>query len=149
MPQIEHNAPKFKYRVYYKLDEQDKAWNIEDIPDWRHKELVIPNTDTYKRYRIKVVAHNQKGEANIAAQEVVGYSGESEPSEAPTNFALREVMGARSALVSWDPVRPESINGEHKGYKIQTWTASTGEERYREIIMLPDVTQVCQPTDYN
>ena len=49
MPQIEHNAPKFKYRVYYKLDEPDKTWNIEDIPDWRLKELQIPHTDTYKR----------------------------------------------------------------------------------------------------
>ena len=120
MPQIEHNAPKFKYRVYYKLDEPDKTWNIEDIPDWRLKELQIPHTDTYKRYRIKVVAHNQKGEANIAAREVIGYSGESEPSEAPLNFTLREVIGPRSALVSWEPVRKESINGHHKGYKIQT-----------------------------
>jgi len=141
MPQIEHNAPKFKYRVYYKLDEADKTWNIEDIPNWTTKELQIPNTDTYKRYRIKVVAHNQKGEANIAAREVIGYSGESEPSEAPLNFTLREVIGPRSALVSWEPVRKESINGQHKGYKIQTWTEETGEEKYREIIMIPDATQ--------
>ena len=50
MPQIEHNAPKFKYRIYYKLDEPGKTWNIEDIADWKQKELVIPNTDTYTRY---------------------------------------------------------------------------------------------------
>ena len=43
------------------------------------------------RYKLKVVAHNQRGEANIAAQEVIGYSGESEPSEAPKLFTLREV----------------------------------------------------------
>ena len=49
MPQIEHNAPKFKYRIYYKLDEPGKTWNIEDIADWKQKELVIPNTDTYTR----------------------------------------------------------------------------------------------------
>ena len=76
MPQIKHNAPKFKYRVYYKKDTPDDTWNIEDIPDWRHKELVIPNQPTFTRYKIKVVAHNQKGEANIAAEEVIGYSGE-------------------------------------------------------------------------
>jgi len=73
---------------------------------------------------------------------VIGFSGESEPSEAPKNFALKEpVMGPRSALVSWDPVRADSINGEFKGYKIQTWTAESGEEKYREIIMVPDSTQ--------
>jgi len=141
MPQIKHNAPKFKYRVYYKKDTPDDAWNIEDIPDWRHKELVIPNQPTFTRYKIKVVAHNQRGEANIAAEEVIGYSGEAEPSEAPKNFKLNEVLGARSALVEWDPVSPESINGHAKGYKIQTWTEETGEEKYREIIMRSDSTQ--------
>ena len=122
MPQIKHNAPKFKYRVYYKKDTPEASWNIEDIPDWRHKELVIPNQPTFTRYKIKVVAHNQKGEANIAAEEVIGYSGEAEPSEAPKNFKLNEVLGARSAFVEWDPVSPESINGHAKGYKIQMWT---------------------------
>ena len=39
MPQIEHNAPKFKYRIYYKLDEPGKTWNIEDIADWKQKEF--------------------------------------------------------------------------------------------------------------
>ena len=93
------------------------------------------------RYKIKVVAHNQRGEANIAAQEVIGYSGESEPSEAPKQFTLREVMGPRSALVSWEPVSKESLSGEFKGYKIQTWTRESGEKKYREIIMVPDTTQ--------
>ena len=65
-----------------------------------------------------------------------------QPSEAPKNFMLKEpVMGPRSALVSWDPVRADSINGEFKGYKIQTWTEEGGEEKYREIIMVPDSTQ--------
>ena len=70
-------------------------------------------------------------------------------------------MGPRSALVSWEPVRKESINGEFKvmmtmimmmtvviliimvfqGYKIQTWTRESGEKKYREIIMVPDTTQ--------
>jgi hypothetical protein len=70
MPQIEHNAPKFKYRIYWKLDKPGERWKIEDIADWRLKELVIPNQPTYQRYKIKVVAHNEKGEANVAAEEV-------------------------------------------------------------------------------
>ena len=74
------------------------------------------------------MAHNQKGEANIAAREVIGYSGESEPNEAPQNFTLREVIGPRSALVSWEPVRKESINGLHKGYTIRTWKEEIGKK---------------------
>ena len=72
MPQIEHNAPKFQYRIYWKKDQPGEKWTIEDIADWRLKEVLIPNQPTYTRYRIKVVAHNQKGEANVAAEEVIG-----------------------------------------------------------------------------
>ena len=140
MPQIEHNAPKFKYRVYWRR-EDDPQWQIDDtIADWRVKELLIPNQPKFTKYRIKVVAHNQRGEANVAAEEVIGYSGEGQPGAAPENFTLNEVIGPRSAIVSWNPVSPDSINGHFKGYKILTWTEETGEVNQREIIMRSDST---------
>ncbi|CAB4062598.1 NRCAM [Lepeophtheirus salmonis] len=114
MPQIEHNAPKFQYRVYWKKDEEDASWIIEDIADWRVKELVIDNQPTYSRYQIKVVAHNRIGEAKMKAKPVIGWSGENQPSEAPLNFTLLDVVGPRSAYVSWDPVSLDSINGDFK-----------------------------------
>ena len=61
MPEIEHNAPKFQYRIFWKLDKTDEDWHIEDIDDWRIKEIMIQNQPTYQPYRIKVVAHNAKG----------------------------------------------------------------------------------------
>ena len=140
MPQIEHNAPKFKYRVYWRM-ENDDQWKIEDIADWRQKELYIDKQPKFTKYRIKVIAQNQKGEANVAAQEIIGYSGEAQPSQEPTNFTLREVIGPRSALVSWNQIDPNSINGHFKGYKIITWTDETGEKNQREIIMRSDSTQ--------
>jgi len=141
MPEIEHNAPKFQYRIYWKLDKADEDWHIEDIADWRIKEIMIRNQPTYQPYRIKVVAHNAKGEANVAAEEVIGYSGEDTPAEAPTNFILHEVVGPRSAIVEWTPVSMASIRGDFKGYKIQTWTEKDGEQKYREIIMKSDSTR--------
>ena len=36
-----------------------------------------------------MVAHNAKGEANVAAEEIIGYSGEDVPAEAPENFMIR------------------------------------------------------------
>ena len=86
-------------------------------------------------FRIRVVAHNAKGEANVSPEEFIGYSGEDVPAEAPTNFTLNEVVGPRSAVVSWNPVNENSIRGDFKGYKIQTWTQKSGEEKFREIIM--------------
>merc|ERR1711884_757879 len=140
MPEIEHNAPKFQYRVYWKLDKEDTRWEVEDISDWRIKEFLIKNQPTYVPSRIKVVAHNAKGDANVAAEEVIGYSGEDSPAEAPTEFTLREVVGPRSAVVSWNPVSPDSIRGDFKGYKIQTWTEQSTEDKFREIIMKSDST---------
>ena len=51
MPEIEHNAPKFQYRVYWKQDKENERWTIEDIADWRIKEIVIRNQPTYSPYR--------------------------------------------------------------------------------------------------
>lgn len=77
MPLIEHNAPEFFYKVYWKRDDgSEMKWNQEKISDWRQSELVINNQPTFRRYRIKVEAHNRRGQAKVAAEEVIGYSGE-------------------------------------------------------------------------
>lgn len=76
MPQIEHNAPKFMYRIYYKRDIPGEKWTIEDIHDWKKNDLVVDNQPTYQRYKIKVVAINERGECRIAPEEITGYSGE-------------------------------------------------------------------------
>lgn len=76
MPQIEHNAPRFQYRVYYRRDIPGVDWNIQEIHDWRQNNLLVENQPTYQRYKIKVVAINEKGESNATADEVIGYSGE-------------------------------------------------------------------------
>lgn len=76
MPQVEHNAPKFMYRVYYKRDIPGEKWNIIDISDWRRNNLLVENQPTYQRYKIKVVAINERGESTATADEVIGYSGE-------------------------------------------------------------------------
>ncbi|XP_012275891.1 neuroglian isoform X2 [Orussus abietinus] len=133
MPQIEHNAPRLTYRVYYKRDIPGEKWTIEDIHDWKIDRLQVDNQPTYQRYRIKVGAINEKGECRTHPDEVIGYSGEDVPLQAPTNFTLIRVRSSTSALVSWNPVPEESVRGELRGYKIQTWTDRDGEEGMREI----------------
>lgn len=76
MPQIDHNAPRFMYRVYYKRDIPGERWTIQDINDWRRDSLQVDNQPTYQRYKIKVVAINERGESRATANEVSGYSGE-------------------------------------------------------------------------
>jgi len=75
MPEIDHNAPKFKYVVQYKPDDNSSPWNLENVGDWRTGQLVIENQPTYRPYKIRVRAVNEIGEANVSANDVTGYSG--------------------------------------------------------------------------
>ena len=135
MPEIEHNGRGFYYLVYWRRDILGEDWNIEKkITDWKVSSVLIPNQPTFKRYRIKgnrllwvtkehfdlfsgylyvvaVVAFNEIGEANVAAQEVPGYSGEDVPLEAPSNFTYTQIIDERSAVLSWNPVNQDSVRG--------------------------------------
>ncbi|KAK8743667.1 hypothetical protein OTU49_001198 [Cherax quadricarinatus] len=136
MPEIDHNGPGFKYRVYWKRDDIDNAkWQTEDVVDWQQDHYVIPNQPTFKPYKIKVEAHNDRGQAHVAAPEITGWSGEDVPIEAPRNLTLLDLKDATTALLSWEPVSNESIRGHFKGYKIQTWTENESEEKARDIIV--------------
>lgn len=78
MPQIEHNAPRFMYRVFYKRHTEDGGgdWITEDINDWKRNSLQVDNQPTYQPYKIKVMAINEKGECKKPAQIIIGHSGE-------------------------------------------------------------------------
>merc|ERR1712071_327297 len=135
MPEIEHNGRGFYYLVYWRRDILGEDWNIEKkITDWKISSVLIPNQPTFKRYRIKVVAFNEIGEANVAALEVAGYSGEDVPLEAPSNFSYTQIIDERSAVLSWNPVNQDSVRGHFKGYKIETWTDKEGELHAREMV---------------
>ncbi|XP_059480515.1 neuroglian isoform X2 [Neocloeon triangulifer] len=137
MPEIDHNAPRFQYRVMWLRDIPGEQWQSRDISDWTVGRIVVPNQPTYQPYKIKVVAINEKGQANVAAQEVRGYSGEDSPIQAPRDFNVT-VIDSTSALLSWEQVTDESVRGEFKGYKIQTWTDKEGIENMREIHVAKD-----------
>ncbi|XP_018050218.1 PREDICTED: neuroglian isoform X1 [Atta colombica] len=133
MPQIEHNGAKFEYRIFYRRDIRGEDWITNNIHDWRKNTLVVENQPTYQRYRIKVVAINEKGECRVPAKEVIGYSGEDVPLQAPGNFTVDKPISGTSAYVRWSPVPEDSVRGELVGYKIQTWTERDGEKGMREI----------------
>ncbi|XP_077547620.1 neuroglian-like [Haemaphysalis longicornis] len=124
MPPVEHNAPGFFYKVLWKHDDIPGAvWESRNIEDWRQDRYVVDDQPMFKRYRIKVEAHNRRGQANTAAKEVEGYSGEDVPLTAPADFRLVRVLDGRSAEFAWSPVEPETVRGHFRGYKIQTCTS--------------------------
>lgn len=77
MPKIEHNAPDFRYRIYWRQDVPgDEVWNYEEIKNYSVNQLVVINQPTYQRYKVKVISVNEKGESNAHQNEITGYSGE-------------------------------------------------------------------------
>lgn len=71
--------------------------------------------------------------------EVIGWSGEDTPTQAPTNFTLIQITTGTAALLSWDPVPPQTVRGHFKGYKIQTWVDGE-EDNPKEILVKADAT---------
>lgn len=141
MPEIEHNAPRFQYRIYYKRDIPGEEYQVVDIPDWRQNRYIVDQTPTYQPYRFKVVAMNELGEANVAAKEVTGFSGEDVPLQAPTNFTLVKIHAPTKALLMWNPVSNESVRGNLMGYKIESWTDSDSEKNRKETHVRGDATK--------
>lgn len=77
MPLIEQNAPGFFYKVFWKREDDPRAqWKITEIPEWEQNSFIIPGQPTFKPYRVKVEAHNARGQAHTTPTEVIGYSGE-------------------------------------------------------------------------
>ena len=55
MPEIDHNGPEFRYRVYWRRKDVPGAqWETHTVPDWRQDNYVVPNQPTYKPYEIRV-----------------------------------------------------------------------------------------------
>jgi len=51
------------------------------------------------------------------------------------------VKSSTSAQLSWSPVPVESVRGELRGYKIQTWTEKDSEKGMREIDIRGNTTE--------
>ncbi|XP_028040488.1 neuroglian-like isoform X2 [Bombyx mandarina] len=139
MPQIEHNGPGFYYLVSWRRNITGQPWEEHQVRDWQQTEHLVTNTPTFQPYKIKVTAVNFKGTSNVTPIEVIGWSGEDRPTQAPGNLSLSQVTSGTSAVLSWTPVAPESLRGHFKGYKIQTWTDAE-EDRLKEIFVESDAT---------
>lgn len=139
----EHHAPGFFYKVYWKRqDLENEPWSQKTISNWQQTQLQIDNTPTFKPYRIKIEAHNSRGQALLQATEQIGWSGESRPTQAPGNLINIPPVEPKTSTFKWEPVSKESIRGHFRGYKVQTWSAEETEAQLREVSVSNNVTHV-------
>lgn len=141
MEPFEHNGPDFYYRIYWKFDVKGADWNVANVSDWTIAEYVIEDQPTYVQYRVKVKAANYVGVSRVKETEFYGFSGEGEPSEFPSDFALVDLLGTTSATLRWNPVSDKSMRGQFVGYKIHVWNDVDGKENKREIVIKHHTSQ--------
>lgn len=136
MPPSEQNGPDFYYRIYWKRNIPDAEWNTTNVTDWKQDHFIVEDQPTFVSYLVKVEAANEIGPSNQLAPEIVGYSGEGEPTEAPTKLSVTQ-LGNTTVILQWNPVSFNSIRGKSKGYKIYTWNDVDGEMN-KQKISIPD-----------
>ncbi|XP_010776863.1 neurofascin homolog (chicken) a [Notothenia coriiceps] len=117
---LERNGPNMHYSVWWRRKDAGEEWRNVTTAGPKH---VVHNTETYVPYEIKIQARNEFGqgpESNV----VTGYSGEDNPSDAPTDL---RVLKADSTKVNlhWRPVDLSSVQGEFKEYRLYYWRESS------------------------
>ncbi|KAK1898048.1 Neural cell adhesion molecule L1, partial [Dissostichus eleginoides] len=104
-----HSGEGFKYHV---------SWRAVSDAQWNHADVLTPpyvinDTGTYTPFEIKVQAVNDVGGAPTPEPEI-GYSGEDEPQEAPTNVSTKVIDS--TVIVKWKEA--QNVRGLLLGYKI-------------------------------
>jgi hypothetical protein len=116
MSQIEQNAPGFYCMVHWRQNDlAEKIWHNKIVHEWQQHKLTIEQLPKLRPFRIKVEAYNRMGKAKPEAIEVIGFSDEDKPTEAPKSFRVIQIRDEKSAKLTWEPVSLFSLNGHFKG----------------------------------
>uniref|UniRef100_A0A3B4TXP4 Neural cell adhesion molecule L1 n=1 Tax=Seriola dumerili TaxID=41447 RepID=A0A3B4TXP4_SERDU len=116
----ERNGPNLYYNVWWRQKDMGEEWSNATTLESKY---IVPNTDTYVPYEIKIQARNEFGsgpESNV----VIGYSGEDNPTEAATDLRVSKV-GSIKATIHWKAVDPSSVQGEFKEFRLYYWRESS------------------------
>ncbi|XP_066519183.1 neural cell adhesion molecule L1-like protein isoform X2 [Hoplias malabaricus] len=116
LPPIEHNGPGLEYKVSYRRQGVEEAWQEHMVK--RHS-FVVKNTPTFVPYEVKIQAKNHAGWAP-EPKTVVAYSGEDFPSAAPEDVEV-EVVNNTMVKVSWSRVHKDKLHGHLGGYRVNWW----------------------------
>ncbi|KAL2103937.1 hypothetical protein ACEWY4_000805 [Coilia grayii] len=130
MDRKEHYGPDFKYKVSWRqVVGRGPGWHDQHVTGSR---FVVNDTETFTPFEIKVKAVNSLGEGPDSPP-TIGHSGEDTPLEAPTGVTVGLVNGT-AILVKWNPVKPESVRGHLKGYRIHLRRLDPPGRRRRHLL---------------
>ncbi|XP_033116179.1 neural cell adhesion molecule L1.1-like, partial [Anneissia japonica] len=114
MDVTQYGGEGFAYKIEYK-NTSSSVWMDKIVPEGQSS-TTVTDTKIYQEFQIKVTAINDFGDGP-EPQVIIGYSGEGTPQAAPGNVNVN-VTSPNSALVTFDPVPAESLQGKLKYYRV-------------------------------
>ncbi|XP_072026269.1 neuronal cell adhesion molecule-like [Amphiura filiformis] len=125
----DYAGPDFKYIVRYKA-KGETEWTEEPVNKNKNK-FEVRSDVLFQEYDIEVVSENAVGRSTATPESVTGFSGESEPTAAPSDVKV-DVLNSDTIEISWTDVPADSVNGKIQGYRAyySIVIAANSEEMY-------------------
>uniref|UniRef100_A0A1I7XAN8 Fibronectin type III domain protein n=1 Tax=Heterorhabditis bacteriophora TaxID=37862 RepID=A0A1I7XAN8_HETBA len=124
LPREEWNGRNFHYKIKYRPSEGGNWKEVKVSDPFADRYTVALDDDKdakpFQAYEVQVQAVNDEGRANIVPETVEGRTGEGIPSSIPSGFKLVSKDGT-TATFAWNPIDPQTANGNFTGYKITYW----------------------------
>lgn len=136
MEKEEWNAEDFRYLVKYRLDKPGAEWRNVTIEDPLADRAIIREQPVFEKYVVQVIAVNRIGPSIEEPRNVIGWSGEDIPVEAPRDFRVGEVLNSSNVLFLWEHIDIERIFGHFRGYKVTTILGDSEDNNFLEFVFL-------------
>ncbi|XP_065208503.1 neuroglian-like [Planococcus citri] len=126
MSEIYHNGPGFYYNVSWKKDGAESSWQTETISYWETTENAVPSVQPFAKYLITVIAANELGPAEPAAEPITFSTPADTPYKNPENVTIDTITEPRPAAlhIQWKPMSELDHNGLGFYYDV-SWKADT------------------------
>lgn len=120
-----YNGDGFYYEVAYRpTANRDQPFLVDDVqpentdsnPTGVIQTHIVNAQRPYEEFEFSVRSVNSEGPAPDP-QVYTGFSGEAEPSAAPSGVAVNAIS-ANEVNVTWEPIPPEDANGQLGGYNV-------------------------------
>ncbi|KAJ8416364.1 hypothetical protein AAFF_G00356520 [Aldrovandia affinis] len=126
---LQANGPGLQYKVIWRQKDVDKEWTPVTVANV--SKFVVSGTPTFVPYEVKVQAENDLGSAP-EPEVFLGYSGEDLPLVAPGNVRVQE-QNSTMAEVHWEAVKPATVRGWLKGYKVNYWKERSLHQHHQRL----------------
>lgn len=107
------------YVLHWRNHKTGEDWNTDLVHDWRNTSITLRDLPIYEKYWIKVTVENEVGASADNANEIIGYSGESDQIHAPDGLEIIKRISDHEVLFRWSSNPP--FRARITKFTIRAW----------------------------